>query len=85
MGILDIIICCAIAISLVTGLAIQQPYQLNFLTSNVFEEDGLVIDRKLNVALTRTQSHIVIIGCSSLLCRDFLYSKLCESAYKISV
>ena len=62
---------------------IKRLSQLSFLTANRFEENGSVIDRKLNVALTRTQSHIVIIGCGSLLCRDFLYSKLCESAHKI--
>lgn len=64
---------------------IKRLSQLSFLTANRFEENDSIIDRKLNVALTRTQSHIVIIGYSSLLCRDFLYSKLCESAYKISL
>ena len=69
----------------VYSTTIKRLSQLSFLTANRFEENGNTIDRKLNVALTRTQSHIVIIGNSELLRRDFLYSKLCESAYIIEI
>ena len=69
----------------VYSTTIKRLSQLSFLTANRFEENGNTIDRKLNVALTRTQSHIVIIGNSELLRRDFLYSKLCESACIIEI
>ena len=46
---------------------VQKYYQLSFLTSNVFEEDGLLIDRKLNVAMTRARKHLLLFGNPELL------------------
>lgn len=63
---------------IIYGFTIQQPYQLNFLTNNVFEEDGMVIDRKLNVAMTRARLNLVMIGNPSLLNENFTFYKLME-------
>ena len=52
---------------IIYGFTIQRFSQLDFLTANVFEEDGAVIDRKLNVALTRAKEQIVVVGNPDLL------------------
>lgn len=51
--------------------------QLMFLTSCRFtDSDGSVIDRKLNVALTRAKNCNIIIGNKSTLSADPIYSRL---------
>lgn len=60
------------------GFTIQQPYQLNFLTSNVFEENGEIIDRKLNVAMTRARLGLVIFGNEPLLRENVTFSRLMD-------
>lgn len=50
--------------------------QLSFLTSTRFVDNGHLIDRKLNVALTRSRSHLILIGDEKLLCRDPLFNRL---------
>ena len=40
------------------------------------EEDGILIDRKLNVALTRARKQMFITGVSELLERNPLYKSL---------
>lgn len=52
---------------IVYGFTIQRYSQLDFLTANTFEEDGSVIDRKLNVALTRAREQMVVVGNPDLL------------------
>ncbi|MGN0222117.1 MAG: ATP-dependent helicase [Prevotella sp.] len=63
---------------IIYGFTIQQRYQLNFLTNNVFEEDGQIIDRKLNVAMTRARLGLVLIGNPVLLNMNFTFTKLME-------
>lgn len=63
---------------IIYGFTIQQPYQLNFLTDCVFEEDGMVIDRKLNVAMTRARLNLIMIGNPYLLCQNLTFRKLLE-------
>ena len=58
------------------GFTVQLPYQLNFLTNNVFEEDGMVIDRKLNVAMTRARLNLVMFGNPALLNANYTFCKL---------
>ena len=52
---------------IIYGFTVQQHNQLNFLTNNVFEEDGIVIDRKLNVAMTRARLNLVLVGNPEIL------------------
>ena len=47
---------------IVYSFTIAHRYQLDFLTANCFEEDGRIIDRKLNVALTRARKQMIITG-----------------------
>lgn len=61
---------------IIYGFTIQREYQMSFLTSNVFEEKGRIIDRKLNVALTRAKEHNIIVGNPDLLNRNKVFSEL---------
>lgn len=47
---------------IIYSFTIQHAYQLSFLTANTFEEDGHIIDRKLNVALTRARKQLILTG-----------------------
>ncbi|MBQ8674466.1 MAG: AAA family ATPase [Bacteroides sp.] len=67
------------------GFTVQKPYQLEFLTSNVFVDEGKVIDRKLNVAMTRAREHLFLIGNPVLLRRVPLYASLMESCECVSL
>lgn len=63
---------------IIYGFTIQKYYQLSFLTSLSFEEDGDIIDRKLNVALTRAREHLLLVGNPELLTNNFTFFKLME-------
>ena len=49
------------------------------LLPNLTEENGVQIDRKLNVALTRARKRLIIIGVPLLLKRDPIYARLLDS------
>ena len=53
-------------------------YQLDFLTSNCFQEEGRTIDRKLNVAITRARCQMLMTGCASLLRQNPLFAALID-------
>ena len=61
---------------IVYSFTIQQYYQLDFLTSNCFEENGRVIDRKLNVALTRARKQMIITGNEQLMKANRIFAEL---------
>ena len=60
------------------GFTVQRPYQLDFLTDNCFVEDGTVIDRKLNVAMTRAMKRLYLVGNKALLSTNHLFAKMIE-------
>jgi superfamily I DNA and/or RNA helicase len=64
---------------IIYSFTIQNPYQLDFLTANCFEEDGMTIDRKLNVALTRARKQLIITGNRQVICRNRIFRQLIES------
>lgn len=64
---------------IIYGFTIQKHYQLRFLTNNTFVEDGKLIDRKLNVAMTRAQEHLIIIGNPLILKSNALFKIIVES------
>ena len=64
---------------IIYSFTIQNLYQLDFLTSNCFEENGRIIDRKLNVAITRARKQMLITGNESVLKNNQLFKKLIES------
>lgn len=61
---------------IIYSFTIQQPYQLDFLTANCFEEDGKVIDRKLNVAMTRARKQFLMTGYEPVLTKNPLFAEL---------
>ena len=46
---------------------------------NLTEENGVLIDRKLNVVLTRARKKLIIIGNPELLRHDSIYANLLDS------
>ena len=63
---------------IIYSFTIQHAYQLDFLTANCMEEDGQVIDRKLNVALTRARKQLIITGHEPTLRQNALFAKLLD-------
>jgi DNA replication ATP-dependent helicase Dna2 len=60
---------------IIISLAVNHHKQMQFLES--ITDDGIV-DRKLNVALTRAKKHVVVIGCESVLRTSDSYRKLLD-------
>ena len=66
---------------IVYGFTAHRYHQLAFLTDNVFEDtDGTIVDRKLNVAMTRAEEHLVMIGNPRLLANSPIFLKLIDFA-----
>lgn len=61
---------------IIYSFTIQYDYQLSFLTANTFEEDGHLIDRKLNVALTRARKQLILTGNPQTLSASPLFRSL---------
>lgn len=60
----------------------KKKYQLQFLTNNEYADPrtGSIIDRKLNVAMTRARRHLVLIGNAPLLRADYTFGRLIDYA-----
>lgn len=67
---------------IIYGFTIRYAYQLRFLTDTTFVEDGVIIDRKLNVAMTRAQEQLILIGNARLLQNDALFARLINEINK---
>lgn len=63
---------------IIYGFTVRHRYQLNFLCSNTFEEDGVLIDRKLNVVMTRAMEHLILVGNTPLLSESPVFRNLIE-------
>ena len=63
---------------IIYSFTIQQRWQLGFLTANSFYEDGRLIDRKLNVALTRARKQLLLTGNARTLAASPLFSQLID-------
>ena len=68
---------------IIYSFTVRHPSQLDFLTANCFTEaDGEdpscthVIDRKLNVVMTRARHQLLMTGCASVLRQNALFRKL---------
>ena len=60
------------------AFTVQHRYQLAFLSSHTFEENGVPIDRKLNVALTRARRQMLITGNEEVLSRNAVFKQLMD-------
>lgn len=60
---------------IIYSFCLSHPYQLKFL-SNTIEDNGALIDRKLNVALTRARKQLYIIGVPEILRLNSIYANL---------
>lgn len=60
---------------IIYSFSVNYAWQIPFL-SNIIREDGVLIDRKLNVALTRARQQMYIIGVPQLLKKDKIYEAL---------
>lgn len=60
------------------SFTIQSRYQLDFLTANTFYEEGQPIDRKLNVAITRSRKQLILTGNESTLRKNQLFAELID-------
>ena len=63
---------------IICSLTVNNDAQLDFLTSNCFEENGRTIDRKLNVALTRARKQFFMTGNETLLRNCTAYRKFLD-------
>lgn len=63
---------------IIYGFTICRPYQLDFLTSNRFVEENHIIDRKLNVAMTRAREIMILMGDAEILSKDTLFASLLD-------
>lgn len=63
---------------IIYSFTIRRLSQLNFLTANCFVENGRVIDRKLNVAITRARKQMIMTGNPDILKHNEIFRKLIE-------
>lgn len=62
---------------IVYGTTVSRPSQLRFLTESQYtDERGRLVDRKLNVALTRAREQTIVVGDARILEEAPLYAKL---------
>ena len=63
---------------IIYSFTIQNIWQLDFLAGNSFVEDGAIIDRKLNVAITRARKQMIMTGNPEILRNNQIFSELIE-------
>lgn len=61
---------------IIYAFAINDDSQLQFLTATCFEESGKVIDRKLNVAMTRAKKQLLMTGKANILRQNAIFAAL---------
>ena len=65
---------------IIYSFTVRFGYQLDFLTSNCFVEDGRTIDRKLNVAITRARCQMLMTGHAPLLRQNPVFAALIQAS-----
>jgi len=59
----------------IISLAVNHVFEINSIISPALI-DGVIVDRKLNVSLTRAKTNIIIIGVASVLSTNQIYNNL---------
>ena len=69
---------------IIYSTTISKKYQLELLsvTQNI---DGVVVDRKLNVAISRARKQLFVLGDVSLLSRNCIYDQLINNSKVVRV
>ena len=62
---------------IIYSFCLNRAYQLE-TSGNMTEDDGVLIDRKLNVALTRARKQMFVTGVPELLQLNPLYARLLQ-------
>lgn len=62
---------------IIYSFSVNQFNQLDFLSNNI-EDEGQIIDRKLNVAITRAKKQLFVIGNPSILSNNLTYYRFIE-------
>lgn len=62
---------------IIYSFSVNQFYQIDFLSNNM-EENGMLVDRKLNVAITRAKKQLFITGNPAILSNNITYFRLIE-------
>ena len=63
---------------IIYSFCVNHRYQLKFLP-NLTEENGVQIDRKLNVALTRARKRMIVMGVAEILKENPIYRRLLDA------
>ena len=63
---------------IIYSFTVHKPYQLDFLTASSYEVDGKVIDRKLNVAMTRARKQLIMTGNVAVLSLNPIFNELIQ-------
>ena len=65
---------------IIFSFGVTHRFQLDFLTASTFaDDDGTLVDRKLNVALTRARRQMIIVGQPDVLNHVTLFRQLIDS------
>ncbi len=66
---------------IIYSFSVNSPHQLKYLP-NLTMDEGVVIDRKLNVALTRARKQLIILGVKEILSKNPIYQNLINRVEK---
>ena len=64
---------------IIYDFGVTRHYQMDFLTASTFiDDEGQMVDRKLNVALTRARRQMLMVGHSAILRENTLFRQLID-------
>ena len=63
---------------IIYSFTVQNIWQLDFLAGNSFVEGGAIIDRKLNVAITRARKQMIMTGNPEILRNNQIFNELMQ-------